>query len=130
MFRRSKRRFADKNMRQSMNLEPRDRRASGRPCRRRRKCASFRPTSTIRTIRRKGATSMKIAALTACAIAGLLATMPNAGAQTGAGVRSLDEVKAEVMRRAGRINPFEGVRRDDAEKVLASLASLDPDAWG
>jgi dienelactone hydrolase len=73
---------------------------------------------------------MKIAALTACAIAGLLATMPNAGAQTGAGVRSLDEVKAEVMRRAGRINPFEGVRRDDTEKVLASLLSLDPDAWG
>jgi len=73
---------------------------------------------------------MKIAALTACAIAGLLATMPSAGAQTGAEVRSLDEVKAEVMRRAGRINPFEGIRRDDAEKVLASLTSLDPDAWG
>jgi pimeloyl-ACP methyl ester carboxylesterase len=60
----------------------------------------------------------------------LLAAAPNAGAQTGAGVRSLDEVKAEVMRRAGRINPFEGIRRDDAEKVLASLNSLDPDAWG
>jgi dienelactone hydrolase len=73
---------------------------------------------------------MKIAALTACAIAGLLATMPSAGAQTGAGVRSFDEVKAEVMRRAGKINPFEGIRRDDAEKVLASLSSLDPDAWG
>ena len=73
---------------------------------------------------------MKIAALTACAIAGLLATMPSAGAQTGAQLRSLDEVKAEVMRRAGRINPFEGIRRDDAEKVLASLTSLDPDAWG
>jgi dienelactone hydrolase len=73
---------------------------------------------------------MKIAALTACAIAGLLATMPGAGAQTGAQLRSLDEVKAEVMRRAGKINPFEGIRRDDAEKILASLASLDPDAWG
>ena len=66
---------------------------------------------------------MKIAALTACAIAGLLATMPSAPAQTGAQLRSLDEVKAEVMRRAGRINPFEGVRRDDAEKVLASLTT-------
>ena len=73
---------------------------------------------------------MRIAALTACVIAGLLATMPSADAQTGAQVRSLDEVKAEVMRRAGRINPFEGIRRDDAEKVLASLTSLDPDAWG
>ena len=77
---------------------------------------------------------MKIAALMAGAIAALLAAAPNAGAQTdrqkGAEVRSLDEVKAEVMRRAGRINPFEGIRRDDAEKVLASLTSLDPDAWG
>jgi pimeloyl-ACP methyl ester carboxylesterase len=73
---------------------------------------------------------MKIAALTACVIAGLLATMSSADAQTGAQVRSLDEVKAEVMRRAGKINPFEGIRRDDAEKVLASLTSLDPDAWG
>ena len=73
---------------------------------------------------------MKIAALVAGAIAALLAAAPIAGAQTGAGVRSLDEVKAEVMRRAGRINPFEGIRRDDAEKVLASLETLDPDAWG
>jgi pimeloyl-ACP methyl ester carboxylesterase len=73
---------------------------------------------------------MRIATLLAGAIAALLAAAPNAGAQTGAGVRSLDEVKAEVMRRAGRINPFEGIRRDDAEKVLASLNSLDPDAWG
>ena len=77
---------------------------------------------------------MKIAALMAGAIAALLVAAPNAGAQTdrqkGTEVRSLDEVKAEVMRRAGRINPFEGIRRDDAEKVLASLTSLDPDAWG
>jgi dienelactone hydrolase len=73
---------------------------------------------------------MRIATLLAGAIAGLLAATPNAGAQTGAEVRSLDEVKAEVMRRAGRINPFESIRRDDAEKVLASLKDLDPDAWG
>jgi dienelactone hydrolase len=73
---------------------------------------------------------MKIAALVAGAIAVLLAATPNAGAQSGTGVRSLDEVKAEVMRRAGRINPFESIRRDDAEKVLASLKDLDPDAWG
>ena len=73
---------------------------------------------------------MRIAALTACTIAGLVATMPSAGAQTGAGVRSFEEVKAEVMRRAGKINPFEGIRRGDAERVLASLTGLDPDAWG
>ncbi len=73
---------------------------------------------------------MRIAALVVGACAALLAAMPGAQAQSGAQVRSLDEVKAEVMRRAGRINPFEGIRRDDAEKVLASLTSLDPDAWG
>ncbi len=73
---------------------------------------------------------MRIAALVACAIVASLASTPDARAQAGAEVRSLDEVKAEVMRRAGKINPFEGIRRDDAEKVLASLTSLDPDAWG
>ena len=73
---------------------------------------------------------MRIAALIAGTIVAWLAGTPDAGAQTGAQLRSLDEVKAEVMRRAGRINPFEGIRRDDAEKVLASLTSLDPDAWG
>src|SRR5499427_430417 len=68
---------------------------------------------------------MKSPALVACGIAASLATTPNAGAQT----RSLDEIKTEVMRRAGHINPFEGVRREDAEKVLASLTSLDQDEW-
>src|SRR5262244_4173679 len=59
--------------------------------------------------------------------AALTLTTPfDAGAQE----RSLDEVKAEVMRRAGRINPFEGIRREEAEQALASLTSLDPDAWG
>ena len=41
-----------------------------------------------------------------------LATAPMASAQE----RSLDEIKTEVMRRAGRINPFEGIRRDDASR--------------
>jgi len=54
-----------------------------------------------------------------------MATVPHAAAQE----RSLDEIKKEVMRRAGHINPFEGIRREDAEQVIASLTSLDPDQW-
>jgi esterase FrsA len=54
-----------------------------------------------------------------------LAAAPNAVAQD----RSLEEIKTEVMRRAGRINPFEGVRRDDAEQIVKSLTSLDRDQW-
>jgi hypothetical protein len=54
-----------------------------------------------------------------------LATVPNAPAQE----RSLDEIKTEVMRRAGHINPFEGIRRDDAEQVVNALTSLDRDHW-
>ena len=52
-----------------------------------------------------------------------------ATAPAGARERSLDEVKAEVLRRAGRINPLEGVRRDDAEQIVQSLTSLDRDEW-
>lgn len=48
---------------------------------------------------------------------------------TGSRERSLDEVKAEFLRRAGRLNPFEDIRRDDAEGVMASLKSLDKDEW-
>ena len=43
--------------------------------------------------------------------------------------RTLDEVKKEVMRRAARINPFEGIRRADAEAIVNSLTSLDRDHW-
>ena len=43
--------------------------------------------------------------------------------------RTLDEVKKEVMRRAARINPFEGIRREDAEAIVRSLTSLDRDHW-
>jgi len=68
---------------------------------------------------------MKTPALVACGIAASLAAAPEAAAQN----RSLEEIKTEVMRRAGRINPFEGIRREDAERVLASLTSLDRDEW-
>ena len=47
----------------------------------------------------------------------------------GARVRPLDEVKAEFMRRAGRLNPFEDIRREDAERVLGAITSLDKDLW-
>jgi len=48
---------------------------------------------------------------------------------TGSRERSLEEVKAEFMRRAGRLNPFEDIRREDAERVMAALKTLDKDHW-
>jgi pimeloyl-ACP methyl ester carboxylesterase len=56
-----------------------------------------------------------------------LQTMPAKPA--GSRERSLDEVKAEFMRRAGRLNPFEDIRRADAEQVMNALQSLDKDHW-
>jgi esterase FrsA len=48
---------------------------------------------------------------------------------TGSRERSLDEVKAEMLRRAGRLSPFEDIRREDAERVMNALTSLDKDQW-
>ncbi len=48
----------------------------------------------------------------------------------GSRERTLDEVKTEFMRRAGRLNPFEDIRREDAEQVMNTLTSLDKDHWG
>src|ERR1700761_5153350 len=48
---------------------------------------------------------------------------------TGSRERSLEEVKAEFMRRAGRLNPFEEIRREDAETVMNALTDLDKDRW-
>jgi hypothetical protein len=39
------------------------------------------------------------------------------GSARNAPWRTLDEVKAELMRRAGRLNAFEDIRREDAEQV-------------
>jgi dienelactone hydrolase len=47
----------------------------------------------------------------------------------GSRERTLEEVKAEFMRRAGRLNPFEDIKREDAERVMAALKSLDKDEW-
>ncbi len=60
-------------------------------------------------------------------VAGAVATppVPNAAAQW----RSLEEVKQEVMRRAGRLSPFEDIRREDAAQVVDALTSLDRDLW-
>ncbi len=48
---------------------------------------------------------------------------------TGSRERTLDEVKAEVLRRAGRFSPVESIRRQDAEAVMTALTSLDRDHW-
>jgi len=47
----------------------------------------------------------------------------------GSRERTLDEVKAEFLRRAGKLNPFEDIRREDAERVMNALKSLDKDLW-
>jgi dienelactone hydrolase len=44
--------------------------------------------------------------------------------------KSFEEVKADILRRAGRINPFERVKKEDVEEVLGSLKNLDPEPWG
>ena len=47
----------------------------------------------------------------------------------GSRERTLDEVKAEFMKRAGKLNPFEDIKRADAETVMAALKTLDKDHW-
>ena len=44
--------------------------------------------------------------------------------------RSLEDIKNDIARRAGRINPFERVDRKEVEGLLDRLTSLDPDLWG
>jgi dienelactone hydrolase len=48
---------------------------------------------------------------------------------SGARERTLDEVKAEILRRAGRFSPFEAIRPHDAAVVMGALTSLDRDHW-
>jgi pimeloyl-ACP methyl ester carboxylesterase len=43
---------------------------------------------------------------------------------------TLDDIKREIARRAGRINPFERVKREDVDEALERLTTLDPDVWG
>lgn len=44
--------------------------------------------------------------------------------------KTLEEIKADILHRAGRINPFERVKREDVEQLVSYLSSLDPDLWG
>jgi len=57
------------------------------------------------------------------------AAAPAVAPKAAAPWRSLQEVKDEVMRRAGRLSPFEDIRREDAERVVGALTSLDRDLW-
>ena len=44
--------------------------------------------------------------------------------------KSLEEIKADILHRAGRINPFERVKKEDVEQVVKNITSLDRDLWG
>ena len=44
--------------------------------------------------------------------------------------KTLEEIKADILHRAGRINPFERVKKEDVEQVVKNLTSLDADLWG
>ena len=57
--------------------------------------------------------------------AGSAAALPVASPSNApASERSLEDIKKEVMRRAGRINPFEEIKREDAQQVVDALQSL------
>ena len=44
--------------------------------------------------------------------------------------KTLEEITADIAHRAGRINPFERVKKEDVDQVLKNLTSLDADLWG
>jgi esterase FrsA len=45
------------------------------------------------------------------------------------GERTLEQVKAEMLRRAGRNSPLEHISQEDAQAAVAALTSLDRDHW-
>ena len=45
------------------------------------------------------------------------------------GERTLEQVKAEIIRRAGRSSPLEHINPEDAQAAVAALTSLDRDHW-
>jgi len=47
----------------------------------------------------------------------------------GSAERTLDQVKAEILRRAGRNSPLEHITAADAQAAVAALQSLDRDHW-
>src|SRR5581483_4323025 len=44
--------------------------------------------------------------------------------------KTLEEIKADILHRAGRINPFERVKKEDVEQAVKNLTSLEGDLWG
>jgi esterase FrsA len=46
------------------------------------------------------------------------------------GDRNLEELKTEILRRAGKVNPFERVKKEDVEEVVGRLNNFEPDLWG
>jgi esterase FrsA len=44
--------------------------------------------------------------------------------------RSLEDIKNDIARRAGRVNPFERVIPEEVQGLLSRLTSVDPDLWG
>jgi esterase FrsA len=44
--------------------------------------------------------------------------------------KSIEDIKADILQRAGRINPFERVQKSDVEQVVNQFGSLDGDLWG
>ena len=44
--------------------------------------------------------------------------------------KSLEEIKADILQRAGRVNPFERVNKEEVEQVVKNLSNLDGDLWG
>src|SRR3989344_571535 len=45
------------------------------------------------------------------------------------GERTLEQVKADILRRAGRNSPLEHITTEDAQAAVAALTSLDRDHW-
>ncbi len=52
-------------------------------------------------------------------------TIPDANIR----VRPLEEVRAEIIRRGGKLNPLDGIIPEDAARVAKALKSLDRDEW-
>jgi len=44
--------------------------------------------------------------------------------------KTLEEIKADILHRAGRINPFERVKLEDVQQVVSRLSDFEPDPWG
>jgi len=44
--------------------------------------------------------------------------------------KTLKEIKADILHRAGRINPFERVKLEDVQQVVTRLSDFEPDPWG